>query len=103
MKQTKYFCDIEWCDDEINGDHDEHLDKHIQVIFTTEQTEGKSVNPYTILIEKTHLFRGGMNQSSTDNLTGTRVVVAETLMVAKAKTKISFWNKWVSTLRMVVM
>lgn len=41
MKQEKYICDVKGCSNES-----EHKQKDIQVIFDTEQTEGRSVKPY---------------------------------------------------------
>lgn len=46
MKQTKYFCDIKECENETMEEK-----KHMQVIFTTDQTEGRSRDPYLSLEE----------------------------------------------------
>ena len=46
MKNESYTCDIHKCTNEA-----EHKQQTLQVIFTTDQTEGRSVKPY-LSIEK---------------------------------------------------
>lgn len=43
MKTEKYLCDVSGCEENVPEDL---RSKKIQVIFTTEQTEGRSVKPY---------------------------------------------------------
>jgi hypothetical protein len=49
MKREICNCDINGCNNEVTH----HKNMSIQVIFTTEQTEGRSVNPYldTVVID----------------------------------------------------
>lgn len=43
MKVTEIKCDINGCGNNVE---DENVDKEMDVIFTTEQTEGRSREPY---------------------------------------------------------
>ena len=44
MEVTKYLCDIKGCNNEAS-----HIKNTIQVVFHTDQTEGRSVKPYLSL------------------------------------------------------
>lgn len=56
MIKTKYFCDV--CEEEL----EENADKtKIQVIFTTEQTEGKGVEPY-LSMQSIHICKKCMKK-----------------------------------------
>lgn len=44
MKIEKHVCDI--CKAHVAKDDSDHIDVRLQVIFTTEQTEGRSTTPY---------------------------------------------------------
>jgi len=44
MKSEEYYCDVKGCG--VSVTKDELKGKYIQVIFTTEQTEGRSVQRY---------------------------------------------------------
>lgn len=46
MKTEKYICDIDSCSNEAK-----HIEKTIQVIFTTNQTDGSSTSPYLSIVE----------------------------------------------------
>ena len=45
MKKSYHICDISGCNNTVKDDS-KHVDKSIQVIFHTEQTEGRSSSPY---------------------------------------------------------
>ena len=47
MKIIDYKCDIHKCDFDVG---EKFRDKAIQVTFTTEQTEGRSIEPYLAVV-----------------------------------------------------
>lgn len=58
MKKETFVCDIKNCKNTLDK---EDLDKSIQVIFTTEQTEGRSCKPY-LSIEKLDICKSCLDK-----------------------------------------
>jgi hypothetical protein len=49
MRTTIYCCDVKGCENEVH--ENENLNMKIQVIFLTEQTEGRPISPHLCEIE----------------------------------------------------
>lgn len=63
MKITNIVCDIDGCD---NKPIQDNIDKRMQVIFTTEQTEGRSTKPY-ITDEEIDICENCLDQAANGN------------------------------------